>query len=103
MCKEMPVIPILSVVDKRRIIGKNRGPTRRRGTRGKRVYKKFYKFLFIAAWIDCFPIGEILPNLVTLGIKHLCNNATLTQSGQVKMSLTCPPGEKLLNCYLDFS
>jgi hypothetical protein len=32
MCKEMPVIPVSKVVDRKRIIGKNRGPRRRRGT-----------------------------------------------------------------------
>jgi hypothetical protein len=30
----MPVIPINKVVDPKRIIGKNGGPRRRRGTRG---------------------------------------------------------------------
>jgi hypothetical protein len=34
MCKEMPVIPVDRVVDKKRIIRKNGGPRRRRGTRG---------------------------------------------------------------------
>jgi hypothetical protein len=34
MCKEMPVIPINKVVDEKRIIRKNGGPRRRRGTRG---------------------------------------------------------------------
>jgi hypothetical protein len=34
MCKEMPVIPVNKVVDPRRIIGKNEGPRRRKGTRG---------------------------------------------------------------------
>jgi hypothetical protein len=33
MCKEMPVIPVNKVVDPKRIIGKNGGPRRRRGTR----------------------------------------------------------------------
>jgi hypothetical protein len=33
MCKEMPVIPVNRVVDKKRIIGKNGVPRRRRGTR----------------------------------------------------------------------
>jgi hypothetical protein len=33
MCKEMPVIPVNKKVDPKRIIGKNRGPRRRRGTR----------------------------------------------------------------------
>jgi hypothetical protein len=42
MCKEMPVIPVNRVVDKRRIIGKNGGPRRRRGTRHM---KKTYIFL----------------------------------------------------------
>jgi hypothetical protein len=32
--KEMPVIPVNKVVDPKRIIGKNGGPRRRRGTRG---------------------------------------------------------------------
>jgi hypothetical protein len=32
MCKEMPVIPVDRVVDKKRIIG---GPRRRRGSRGR--------------------------------------------------------------------
>jgi hypothetical protein len=34
MYKEMLVIPVNRVVDKKRIIGKNVGPRRRRGTRG---------------------------------------------------------------------
>jgi hypothetical protein len=34
MCKEMPVILEDRVVDKKRIIGKNGGPRRRRGIRG---------------------------------------------------------------------
>jgi hypothetical protein len=32
MCKEMPVIPVNKVVYPKRIIGKNGGPRRRRGT-----------------------------------------------------------------------
>jgi hypothetical protein len=35
MCKEMPVILVDRVVDKKRIIRKNGGPRRRRGTRGR--------------------------------------------------------------------
>jgi hypothetical protein len=35
MCKEMPVIPVGWVVDKKIMIGKNGGPRRRRGTRGR--------------------------------------------------------------------
>jgi hypothetical protein len=36
MCKEMPVILVNKVVvDPKRIIGKNGGPRRRRGTRGR--------------------------------------------------------------------
>jgi hypothetical protein len=35
MCKEMPVIPV-NGMDNKRIIGKNGGPRRRRGTRGRR-------------------------------------------------------------------
>jgi hypothetical protein len=34
MCKKMPVIPVDRVLDKKRRIGKNGGPRRRRGTRG---------------------------------------------------------------------
>jgi hypothetical protein len=34
MYKEMPVIPVDRVVDKKRIIGKNGGPRMRRGKRG---------------------------------------------------------------------
>jgi hypothetical protein len=34
MCKEMPVIPVNKAVDRKRIIGKNGGPRRRKGTRG---------------------------------------------------------------------
>jgi hypothetical protein len=34
MCKEMPVIPVNRVVDKKRTIRKNGGPRRRRGARG---------------------------------------------------------------------
>jgi hypothetical protein len=34
MCKEMPVIMVNKVADPKRIIGKNGGPRRRRGTRG---------------------------------------------------------------------
>jgi hypothetical protein len=39
MCKEMPVIPVNRVVDMKRILGKNGGPIRRRGTRGRRPKK----------------------------------------------------------------
>jgi hypothetical protein len=35
MCKEMPVILVNKVVDKKRITGKKGGPKRRRGTRGR--------------------------------------------------------------------
>jgi hypothetical protein len=35
MYKEMTVIPVNGVVDKKRIIGKNGGPRRRRSTRGR--------------------------------------------------------------------
>jgi hypothetical protein len=34
MCKQIQVIPVDSVVDKKRIKAKNGGPRRRRGTRG---------------------------------------------------------------------
>jgi hypothetical protein len=34
MCKELPVILVNRVADKKRIIGKNGGPRRRKGTRG---------------------------------------------------------------------
>jgi hypothetical protein len=35
MCKEMPVILVDKVVENKRIIGKKRGPRRRRSTRGR--------------------------------------------------------------------
>jgi hypothetical protein len=35
MCKEMPGIPVIRVVDKKIIIGLNGGQRRRRGTRGR--------------------------------------------------------------------
>jgi hypothetical protein len=35
MCKELPVILVNKVVDPKRIIGKNGGPRRRRGARGR--------------------------------------------------------------------
>jgi hypothetical protein len=35
MCKGMPVIPVKKVVDPKRIIGKNGGLGRRKGTRGR--------------------------------------------------------------------
>jgi hypothetical protein len=41
MCKEMPVIPVSRVVDAKRIIGKNGGPRRRRGTRGCGPTKRY--------------------------------------------------------------
>jgi hypothetical protein len=34
MCKEMPIIQVNKVEDPKRVIGKNGGPRRRRGTRG---------------------------------------------------------------------
>jgi hypothetical protein len=34
MCKEMPIIPVSRVADPKRIIGKNGGPRRRKGTKG---------------------------------------------------------------------
>jgi hypothetical protein len=39
MCKELPVILVNKVVDPKRINGKNGGPRRRRGTRGRRPKK----------------------------------------------------------------
>jgi hypothetical protein len=35
MSKELPVISVNRVVDKKRIIGKNGGPRGRKGTRGR--------------------------------------------------------------------
>jgi hypothetical protein len=35
MCKEMPVIQVNKAVERKRIIGKNGGPRRRKGTRGQ--------------------------------------------------------------------
>jgi hypothetical protein len=35
MCKEMPVIPVNRAVDTKRIIGKNGGPRRGKGTKGR--------------------------------------------------------------------
>jgi hypothetical protein len=35
MCKEMPVIPVSRVVDKKRINGKNGGLRKSRGTKGR--------------------------------------------------------------------
>jgi hypothetical protein len=39
MCNEMPVIPVNKVVNPKRIIRKNGGPRKRRGTRGHRPKK----------------------------------------------------------------
>jgi hypothetical protein len=52
MCKELPVIPVNKVVDQKRIIGKNGGPRRRRGTRGRlppkrRTVRKDVAFYFM--------------------------------------------------------
>jgi hypothetical protein len=44
MCKEMPVIPVNMVVNKKRIIRKNRWPKRRRGTRVAEPPKVCIKF-----------------------------------------------------------
>jgi hypothetical protein len=41
MCKEMPVIPVNKVVDPKRIIRKNGGSSRRRGTRVRLPKKNF--------------------------------------------------------------
>jgi hypothetical protein len=38
----MPVIPVYKVVDPKRIIGKNGGPRRRRGTKGSLTKKPNY-------------------------------------------------------------
>jgi hypothetical protein len=40
MCKEMPVIPVDRVVDTKRIIVKNGGPTRKRDKRGPTPHQK---------------------------------------------------------------
>jgi hypothetical protein len=37
MCKEMPVILFKKAVDKKRIMGKNKGPRRRRGSLTKKT------------------------------------------------------------------
>jgi hypothetical protein len=51
MCKEMPVIPVNRVVDKRRIIGKNKGlRSRRRGTRARctpNIYIGTYTYIYV--------------------------------------------------------
>jgi hypothetical protein len=54
MCKEMPVIPVDRVVDKKSIIGNNGGPRRRRRS----------------------PIGENSPNLVALIATIFCDKET---------------------------
>jgi hypothetical protein len=48
MCKEMPVIPVDRMVDKKRIIGKMEGPRWRRGTRGCPPPKK--KTMYVLAY-----------------------------------------------------
>jgi hypothetical protein len=48
MCKELPVTPVNKVVDLKRIIRKNGGPRRRRGTRGCWPPKKIPLLL----WLD---------------------------------------------------
>jgi hypothetical protein len=40
MCKDVPVNPVNRVVGKKRIIGKNGGRRRRRGTRDRRPKKE---------------------------------------------------------------
>jgi hypothetical protein len=40
MCKEMPVIPVVRMVDKIRIIGKNGGPRGRTGKRSRCPHPK---------------------------------------------------------------
>jgi hypothetical protein len=44
MHKEIPVIPVNKAVDKKRIIVKNGGPRRRRGTRGRFTTHQVLKF-----------------------------------------------------------
>jgi hypothetical protein len=48
MCKELPVILVNRVVNPKRIIGKNGGPRRRRGTRGccPPPKKKIYIYVY---------------------------------------------------------
>jgi hypothetical protein len=43
----MPVFPVNKVVDQKRIIGKNGGPRRRKGTRGKKFTASDAKLLCI--------------------------------------------------------
>jgi hypothetical protein len=45
MCKEMSVILVNKVVDPKRIIGKNGGLRRRRGTRGRWPQKNYKHYL----------------------------------------------------------
>jgi hypothetical protein len=51
MCKEMPVVPVDRGLDKKRIIGKNGGPRRRRGTWGRQLKEVILLTLAGAAFL----------------------------------------------------
>jgi hypothetical protein len=59
MCKEMHAIMVDTVVGKKRIIGTNGGPRKRRGTRGKRlpdIHRKFcniFSYLILSKVTGC--------------------------------------------------
>jgi hypothetical protein len=52
MCKEMLVIPVDRAVDKKRVIRKNEGPRRRRGTRGTHICT----YIHVNFWGDHFSL-----------------------------------------------
>jgi hypothetical protein len=47
MCKELLLIPVNRVVDKKRIIGKNGGLRRRRGIRGSLTKNMLQQFTYV--------------------------------------------------------
>jgi hypothetical protein len=54
-CKELPVILVNKAVDPKRIIGKNGGPRRRRGTRGRWPQKNWcFCTVVIFSWVRHF-------------------------------------------------
>jgi hypothetical protein len=95
MCKEMPVIPVNKAVDPKRIIRKNGGPGRRRGTRGcKKVAKlpHWLNFMLPSNKLGCFKCDQ----------KYCCEALAAWRSGHhirlrnMKTQVRIPAGYNVL-------
>jgi hypothetical protein len=68
MCKERPVIPVNRVIGPLRIIRKNGGPRRRRGTRGRWPKKNLFTLFAVTSTIIFLSPNLIIFHLICFSI-----------------------------------